>query len=46
MVPLASALLPGATSTAIFDAGHDLYSNPDVVAEALRILHDDIEQNR
>ncbi|MCC8362670.1 alpha/beta hydrolase [Lysobacter sp. A6] len=46
VVPLASALLPDAASTSIVDAGHDLYSSPEVVAEVLRILRADIASAR
>lgn len=42
VVPLDSAVLPGAASTYIVDAGHAVYDDPDAIAEVLRILHADI----
>ncbi|HEY0502156.1 MAG TPA: alpha/beta hydrolase [Lysobacter sp.] len=40
VVPLDSALLPGAASTRIVAAGHDVHMHPDAVAEVLRILRE------
>ncbi|HEY0503393.1 MAG TPA: hypothetical protein VGD42_07850 [Lysobacter sp.] len=42
VVPLASATIPGAASTRVVDSGHDLYADPDAIAEILRILRDDV----
>lgn len=42
VVPLASARLPGAASTLIVPAGHDVYESDEAVAEVLRILHADL----
>lgn len=42
VVPLASAVIPGATSTLVVESGHDLYSHPEAIAEIIRILHQDI----
>ncbi|GAB3097089.1 esterase/lipase family protein [Lysobacter terrae] len=41
VVPLTSALLPGAASTLIVHGGHDLCDNDAAVAEILRILRED-----
>lgn len=43
VVPLESALLAGAASTKVLPAGHDLYENPEAIAEVIRILHEDLE---
>jgi len=43
VVPLDSALLAGAASTKVLPAGHDLYENPEAIAEVIRILHEDLE---
>lgn len=40
VVPLDSALLPGAESTLILPAGHDVHTQPEAVAEVLRILRE------
>ncbi len=42
VVPLSSALLPGAASTLVMHAGHNLYDNGDAVNEILRILREDV----
>ena len=41
VVPLESALLDGATSTLVLDAGHTLYRDPAAIDEVLRILHEE-----
>ena len=41
VVPLASAIIPGAASTRIVEAGHDLYESPQAIDEILRILRED-----
>lgn len=41
VVPLSSALLPGAASTLIVRGGHDLCDNDAALAEILRILRED-----
>jgi len=41
VVPLPSALLPGADSTLVVDHGHALYSNPEVIAQVMGILHEE-----
>ncbi|WP_372018153.1 esterase/lipase family protein [Pseudoxanthomonas sp. 10H] len=41
VVPLESARLPGARSTRVVDHGHDLYRDPDVIAQVLGILHEE-----
>lgn len=46
VVPLDSALLPRAASTRLIAAGHDLYGNPEAVAEVLRILHEDLDREQ
>ena len=43
VVPLDSAVLPGAESTRVLAAGHDLYENPEAIEEVLRILHADLD---
>lgn len=40
VVPLRSALLPGAASTLVVPSGHDVHEHPDAVAEVLRILRE------
>ncbi len=40
VVPLDSALLPGAASTLVIDSGHDVYMHPEAIAEVLRILRE------
>jgi pimeloyl-ACP methyl ester carboxylesterase len=42
VVPLASAVIPGATSTFVVESGHDVYSHPEAIAEIIRILHQDL----
>lgn len=42
IVPLASALLPGAASTLLVDIGHSLTEDARVIDEVLRILHEEI----
>jgi hypothetical protein len=42
VVPLDSALLDGAASTLVVEAGHDLYRHPATVGEVLRILRESI----
>ena len=44
VVPLASALLPGAASTLVVESNHKLYESDEAVAEVLRILREDIAQ--
>ena len=39
IVPLSSAVLPGAASTHIVQGGHDIYLNDEAVAEVIRLLH-------
>lgn len=39
-VPLASTLLPGASSTLLVDSGHNVYDNDQAIAEVLRILRE------
>lgn len=41
VVPVASALLPGADSTLVVDHGHTLYSDPEVIAQVMGILHEE-----
>ena len=41
VVPLASAWLPGADSARVVDHGHTLYSDPEVIAQVLGILHEE-----
>ncbi|WP_028918763.1 esterase/lipase family protein [Pseudoxanthomonas suwonensis] len=43
VVPLESALLPGARSTLVVDRGHALYGAPEVVARILDILREERE---
>ncbi|MBU8977910.1 alpha/beta hydrolase [Lysobacter sp. MMG2] len=40
VVPLESALLPGAASTRVLDAGHDVHMQPEAISEVLRILRE------
>lgn len=42
VVPLDSALLPGAASTLVVDAGHRLTDDPRVITEVLRILREHV----
>jgi pimeloyl-ACP methyl ester carboxylesterase len=44
VVPLASALLPGAASTLVVNSGHKVYESDEAVAEVLRILREDLAQ--
>ncbi len=46
VVPLASALLPGAASTLVVESGHQVYENDEAVAEVLRILREDLVSRR
>ena len=47
VVPLASALLPGAASTLVVESDHQVYENDAAVAEVLRILREDLaERNK
>ncbi|WP_454830804.1 esterase/lipase family protein [Pseudoxanthomonas wuyuanensis] len=41
VVPLQSALLPGAASTLVLPTGHDIYNDDEAIAEVLRILRED-----
>lgn len=41
-VPLDSANIPGAASTLVLASDHQIYDDPDAVAEVLRILHEDL----
>lgn len=40
VVPLESAILPGAESTLVLELGHDLHTRPQGIAEVLRILRE------
>lgn len=42
VVPLASAIIPGAQSTLVIPSEHNVQENPEAVAEVLRILREDI----
>jgi hypothetical protein len=42
IVPLTSAVIPGAASTLVVEHGHRLYESEDAIAEVLRILRDDV----
>ena len=42
-VPLESARIAGAASTLVIDSRHQIYDNPEAVAEVVRILHEDLE---
>ena len=42
VVPLASAIIPGAQSTLVISSEHNVQENPEAVAEVLRILREDI----
>lgn len=42
VVPLASAIIPGAASTRVVASGHDLYQSEAAIAEVLRILREDL----
>lgn len=42
VVPLASAIIPGAQSTLVISSGHNVQEDPEAVAEVLRILREDI----
>jgi len=44
VVPLASALLPGAASTLVVESDHQVYENAAAVAEVLRILREDLAE--
>jgi pimeloyl-ACP methyl ester carboxylesterase len=44
VVPLASALLPGAASTRVVKSDHKVYESDEAVAEVLRILREDLAQ--
>jgi len=44
VVPLASAIIPGAQSTLVISSEHNVQENPEAVAEVLRILREDIGQ--
>ena len=44
VVPLASALLPGAASTLVVESNHKLYESDEALTEVLRILREDIAQ--
>ncbi|WP_197427145.1 alpha/beta fold hydrolase [Noviluteimonas gilva] len=41
-VPLESARIAGAASTLVIDSHHQIYDNPEAIAEVLRILHEDL----
>ncbi|MBO9716135.1 MAG: alpha/beta fold hydrolase [Pseudoxanthomonas sp.] len=45
VVPLESALLPGAASTLVVDYGHALYKDPEVVAQIVGILRDERQRS-
>jgi hypothetical protein len=42
VVPLHSALLPGAASGLVVESGHDIYGNDQAIAEVLRILREEL----
>ena len=42
VVPLASAIIPGAQSTLVISSEHNVQETPEAVAEVLRILREDI----
>lgn len=42
VVPLTSAMLPGASSTLVVESGHDIYAHPEAIAEVVRILREDL----
>jgi pimeloyl-ACP methyl ester carboxylesterase len=44
VVPLASAMLAGATSTLVVKSGHNVYESEEAIAEVLRILRVDLAQ--
>ncbi|MBF6023712.1 esterase/lipase family protein [Lysobacter niastensis] len=46
VVPLASAIIPGAQSTLVIASEHNVQENPEAVAEVLRILREDIGHGR
>ncbi len=46
VVPLASAVIPGAESTLVLPLGHDLHERPEGVAEVLRILRESAASDR
>jgi pimeloyl-ACP methyl ester carboxylesterase len=46
VVPLSSALLPGAASTLVVESAHDVYDHDQAVAEVLRILREDLASPR
>ena len=41
-VPLESARIAGAESTLVIPSHHQIYDNPEAIAEVLRILHEDL----
>jgi pimeloyl-ACP methyl ester carboxylesterase len=44
VVPLTSALIPGAASTLVVESNHQVYESADAVAEVLRILRADLAE--
>ncbi|WAC64032.1 alpha/beta hydrolase [Pseudoxanthomonas sp. SL93] len=42
IVPLDSAILPGAASTLVIEAGHNVHEYDEAIAEVVRILHLDL----
>lgn len=42
VVPLDSALLPGAASSLVVESGHRVHEHPQAVAEVVRILHEHV----
>ena len=42
IVPLESAILPGAASTLVIEAGHNVHEYDEAIAEVIRILHEDM----
>jgi pimeloyl-ACP methyl ester carboxylesterase len=44
VVPLTSALIPGAASTLVVESNHQVYESADAVAEVLRILRVDLAE--
>jgi pimeloyl-ACP methyl ester carboxylesterase len=41
-VPLDSARIAGAASTLVLEANHQIYDDPNAIAEVVRILHEDL----
>lgn len=45
VVPLESAILPGATSNLVIESSHNVHEHDAAITEVLRILHREIEDN-